>query len=114
MNIPSDAVIPSAKLNRYLLVKQVRNDKSKFLAQAGFTLNNYTALKKALRELVLTNEAIEDRTEEYGTYYQVTGLLKGLNGVDLDVVTIWLERKIDKQFQFVTLLPNKTKLRQVN
>ena len=114
MNIPSDAIIPSAKLNRYLLVKQVRNDKSKFLAKAGFALNNYTDLEKALRELVLTTEATEDRAREYGTYYQVTGLLKGLNGIDLDVITIWLERKIDKQFQFVTLLPNKKNLEKVN
>ncbi len=37
MKIPSDAIIPDEKLTRYLLVPKARNDKSKFLAQAGFT-----------------------------------------------------------------------------
>lgn len=34
MKIPENAIIP-AKLTRYLLVVRPRNDKSKFLAQAG-------------------------------------------------------------------------------
>jgi hypothetical protein len=61
----------------------------------------------ALRELILFSEAVEDRTDEYGTYYQVMGELEGVNGVNLNVTTIWLRRKIDQQFQFVTLVPNK-------
>lgn len=40
MRIPEDAVIPEDKITRYLLVQQARNDKSKFLAQAGFTQEN--------------------------------------------------------------------------
>ena len=38
MKIPNDAIIPDEKLTRHLLVYKARNDKSKFLAQAGFTL----------------------------------------------------------------------------
>ncbi|MEM8809094.1 MAG: DUF6883 domain-containing protein [Cyanobacteria bacterium P01_D01_bin.44] len=107
MNVPENAIIPDAKLSRYLLVQRPRNDKSKFLAQAGFTLENPNALKAALRQLITINDAIEDRTDEYGTYYQVTGKLSGTNDVTLDVLTIWLRRKIDQQFQFITLIPNK-------
>ena len=44
MKIPSDAIIPVAKLTRYLLVERTRDDKSKFLAQAGFTPDNHEAL----------------------------------------------------------------------
>ena len=40
MKIPSDAVIPRDKLTKYLLVFQPENDKSQFLAQAGFTQDN--------------------------------------------------------------------------
>ncbi len=32
-----DVTIPREKLTEYLLVPQVKNDKSKYLAQAGFT-----------------------------------------------------------------------------
>lgn len=107
MKIPEDAIIPDAKLTRYLLVFRPRNDKSKFLTQAGFTAENPEALLAALRQLTNSNDAIEERTDEYGTYYQVKGVLQGINGINLNVVTVWLKRKIDQQFQFITLIPDK-------
>jgi hypothetical protein len=47
MKIQSGALIPREKLTKYLLVFQPENDKSKFLAQAGFTLDNPDALEAA-------------------------------------------------------------------
>lgn len=35
------------------------------------------------------------RSNEYGTFYQVSGQLTGVNGITLAVVTIWLQRQID-------------------
>ena len=107
MRIPEDAVIPEDKITRYLLVQKARNDKSKFLAQAGFTQDNPEALRTAIQMLARTAEAIEDRSNEYGTFYQVVGELVGTNGVNLLVVTIWLQRQVDGKFQFVTLKPLK-------
>lgn len=107
MKIPEDAIIPDAKLTRYLLLRRSRDDKSKFLAQAGFILENPEALLTALRQITLCNDAIKDRTDEFGAYYQVKGVLQGVNGIDLNVITIWLQRKSDRQFQFITLVPNK-------
>ena len=107
MKIPSNAIIPVTKLTRYLLVLRARSDKSKFLAQAGFTPENHEALEAALRELILTVEATCDRTDEYSTFYQVIGILQGINGINLGVTTIWLHRKIDQQYQLVNLVPNK-------
>ena len=52
MKIPSDAIIAHEKLTQYLLVERPRNDKARFLAQAGFTLANPLDLEVALRELV--------------------------------------------------------------
>jgi hypothetical protein len=66
------------------------------LAQAGFTQENPEALRLA----------IEEKCNEYGTFYQVAGELIGVNGVSLSVITIWLQRQIDGKFQFVTLKPN--------
>ncbi len=45
MKIPADALIPQAKLTNYLLVARTVDDKSKFLAQAGFTIENPGALE---------------------------------------------------------------------
>jgi hypothetical protein len=90
VRIPEDAIIPDDKIDRYLLIQKARNDKSKFLAQAGFTLENPEALVAAIRLLIAIDEAVEDGRNEYGTFYQVAGELVGVNGVRLSVVTIWL------------------------
>jgi hypothetical protein len=105
MKIPVDAIIPEVKLTKYLLVYKPRNDKSQFLAQAGFTLDNWQVLKTAIQQLNQSVEAKADRTDEYGTFYNVNGELQGVNGINLSVVTIWLERKSDSKFQFITLVP---------
>jgi hypothetical protein len=107
VKIPEDLIIPDAKITRYLLVQKARNDKSKFLAQAGFTEENAETLKAAIQMQAVATEAVEDRSNEYGTFYQVEGDLMGVNGVRLPVVTIWLQRQIDGKFQFVTLNPRK-------
>ena len=86
---------------------KVRNDKSKFLAQAGFTQDHPEALRVAIQAVIESSEAVEDRTNEYGTFYQVEGELIGSNGVNLSVTTIWLQRQIDYKFQFITLKPRK-------
>ncbi|WP_044211285.1 DUF6883 domain-containing protein [Coleofasciculus chthonoplastes] len=105
--MPDDAIIPDTKLTRYLLVKREQDDKSNFLAQAGFTRDNPDQLKSAIRYLADTVEAVEDRSNEYGTFYRVKGQLMGVNNTNLEVITVWLNRKIDNQFQFITLIPNK-------
>lgn len=77
------------------------------MAQAGFTLDNPEALVNAIRLLIAKGEAIEDRRNEYGVFYQVVGDLTGVNSVTLSVVTIWLQRQVDRKYQFVTFKPYK-------
>jgi hypothetical protein len=36
----------------------------------------------------------------------VKGILKGINGIDLGVVTIWLHQAADSNFRFITLIPD--------
>ncbi|MFM7903777.1 MAG: hypothetical protein ACKPA9_00965 [Microcystis sp.] len=50
-----------------------------------------------------------DQLIEYGTFYRVEGELISSNQVRLSVVTIWLKRNLDHQFQFITLKPRKEK-----
>jgi len=107
MKIPADAIIPEEKITRYLLLPKLRNDKSKYLAQAGFTQINPEALREALWLLVQTFEALPEKSTEYGTVYTVEGVLIGTNGTYLPVVTVWLHRTVDDLFQFVTLKPSR-------
>jgi 2-amino-4-hydroxy-6-hydroxymethyldihydropteridine diphosphokinase len=109
VQIPFDAIIPDHKLTKYLLVFREHDDKSKFLAKGGFEQNNPEELKIAIYQLIKTNAALEDNSNEYGTFYRVEGELMGVNQVILLVVTVWLKRKIDNKFQFITLKPKKEK-----
>ena len=107
MKIPDDAVIPEEKLTRYLLIPRLKDDKSKYLAQAGFTQANPEDLLTAIRQLITDNEAVEDNVNEYGVFYIVEGNLQGINNRNLAVVTVWLQSKYDESFCFITLKPKK-------
>jgi hypothetical protein len=106
MKLQGNIIIPEAKLTQYLLINREYDDKSKFLAQAGFTQNNPIYLKQSILTLIKTHDAIQDRQNKYGTFYRVEGNLIGINST-LAVVTIWLERTEDGNIQFVTLKPKK-------
>jgi hypothetical protein len=72
MKLPEDVLIPREKLTAYLLVSRAKNDKSGFLAQAGFTQRNPDLLEAAIIRLIRDNDAVQNRKDEYGTYYRVT------------------------------------------
>jgi hypothetical protein len=81
MRIPAeDAIIAPDKLTKYLLIPQVKNDKSQFLGRLGFTLANPDALDTAIRRILEDNEAVKDREDEYGISYRVSGALVGPDG----------------------------------
>lgn len=109
MRIPAnEAVIPREKLTQYLLEPRQEDDKSKFLAQAGFTLENPDALETAIRQLLQDYDAVQDRANEYGEYYRVLGDLLAPNGYTLRVITIWIVKaKSDGLYRFVTLKPSR-------
>jgi hypothetical protein len=104
MKIPPDALIPEGKLTRYLLVPRKSGDKSKFLARGGFNLTTSALLEREIRRLAADREAIADRVNENGIYYNVSGSLAGPSGIELPVKLVWLHR-LDDVFTFVTLVP---------
>ena len=53
MKLPENVIISQAKLLRYLLLPREENDKSQFLAAAGYTLSNWEVLE---RESALARE----------------------------------------------------------
>jgi hypothetical protein len=105
MYLSLNAIIPEAKLTSYLLVWKQKDDKSGFLAQAGYTIDNWQNLEQDLRSL-LKNEATLDRETPFGNIYRIEGILVGSNGVKLKVATFWMIDSFSKETRFVTLLPN--------
>ena len=107
MKLPKDVTIPDEKLIHYLLAPRAWDDKSKFLAQAGFSQNNPNDLKRSLAEVAATSEALEDGVNEYGAFLRTDGVLTGPNGRKLPVTAIWLRWHSDGSVHFVTLKPRR-------
>lgn len=108
MKLPIDSIIASAKLTNYLLVFRPVDDKSKFLAQAGYSLENWQQLEADLRSQILPLDAVpSDEPNRFGDVYEIRGDLTGVNGVSLKVITIWMTEYETGQTKFITLYPNK-------
>jgi hypothetical protein len=107
MKLPESTLIAPEKLSRYLLVPRLADDKSKFLAMAGYTRDGWQVLERDLREQILSMEAEEVERVKYGTVYEIRGNLQGPNGRILTVITIWMAEIATEQTKFVTLYPAK-------
>jgi hypothetical protein len=97
------AVIPKSKLTQYLLIHLPRDDKSGFLAQAGYTLENWQQLEHDLRTQILPLAAVATVRTEFGQKYEIRGVLIGINGTELSITTVWIVTS--EETRFVTLVP---------
>lgn len=109
MKLSQNTVIAPEKLRRYLLLPRLTDDKSRFLASAGYTLDNWQTLEHDLREQILTMEAREVEQTKYGTIFEIRGNLQGPNGKSLSIVTIWMAEMATGKTKFITLYPGKGK-----
>ena len=105
MKLPRDAVISVEKLRDYLLTEQPRGDKSQFLALAGYTRANPWQLERDLREQVLERDAEPLPPRGYGDRFEIRGKLRGPNGMELPVRTIWMREFQSGVVKFITLIP---------
>lgn len=105
MFLPQDAIITEEKLTRYRLVPLPKDDKSKFLARGGYTLENWRQLERDLRTQVLTENAELIETTRYGQKYVIRGRLTGTNGVELRIRSVWMVA--DEMTRFITLVPDR-------
>lgn len=107
MKLPEDSIIARDKLTRYLLVPQARGDKSVYLAQAGYSLENADLLLRDLRLQILPLEAQSLESNQFGQYYMICGTLNGPNGSALPIRTIWMTEHLSGITKLVTLIPDK-------
>jgi len=108
MKLPADSIIDPRKVTEYLLRLREEDDKSLFLAQAGYTLENAPRLLADLREQILTLEAEVIGPFEYGMKFRIRGILKGPTGGELRIVSIWVTLGTTGKTRFVTLYPEKS------
>lgn len=107
MKLPADAIIPRPKLTEYLLVPQVKGDKSAWLLKAGYHLGNVETLEGDIREHLLPHPAVLTRRNQFGEFYAIDGEVVGPNGTLLRVRSIWVRRRLPDRFSFVTLYPRR-------
>lgn len=107
MKLPTTTIIAPAKIQNYLLKWLPEDDKSQFLAQAGYKISNAAQLELDLREQILSLEANFIERDRFGLRYEIRGQLTGPNGKSLAVVTIWMTEHETGQTKFITLFPNK-------
>jgi hypothetical protein len=98
-----NAIIAPAKLKDYLLVLLPKDDKSLYLAKAGYTQDNWRQLEQDLRKQILTLEATPTTNTKHGQKYEIIGNLRGVNNQVISVKTIWIVTPTETKF--VTLFP---------
>ena len=105
MKLPADALIAPEKLTHYLLRWRPEDDKSAFLAQAGYTLENPELLRHDIQTQLLPLDATFIEFTEYGPKYLIRGSLRGPSGVELQIAAIWMTETASQQTKFITLYP---------
>ena len=107
MKLPPESVIRDRKLKEYLLSPRVEDDKSGFLAIAGYTASHWNELATDLRGLIGEKDADLTRSTVCGDMYEVKGSLVGPNGKTLQLITVWIRLKANGETRFVTSVPGK-------
>jgi len=107
VKLPEDALIAAEKLTRYLLVKRPVGDKSEFLRQAGYTLDNWQRLEQDIRAQILPKDAVLIERTAYGELFEIRSSLVGPNAAVLALRTVWIREAATGSVKFVTLYPDK-------
>ena len=107
MKLPANAIISERKVKEYLLSYRKRNDKSKWLAKAGYDSKNWKKLQHDIRIQLLTRKAVLIQVNEYGDVYEIKGKLNGPNGYSLQVRSIWMNESETEITKFITMYPLK-------
>lgn len=100
------AVVPEEKLREYLLspTHTIGRYKAAFFRSAGYIEDNWQILASDIRSLLSENASQLDTTE-YGTKYAVSGAVTGPNGQEFGLVTVWIILKGEDMPRFVTAYP---------
>lgn len=107
MKLSIETVITPEKIINYLLIAKKRNDKSKWLNDAGYTQENWQRFENDLRTQILSLDAVQTAQNEYGQMDEIRGTLSGPNGKTLHVCSIWMQEYQTGLTKFITIYPDK-------
>jgi len=103
------AVIEPAKLRDYLLSVDHPQGRSEalYLSALGYERENWVQLATDIRQQILPLDARHTEDSLWGSKYEILGLLRGPNGREAWVQTIWIVLSGKTDARFVTLVPWK-------
>lgn len=101
------AVVPEAKLIRYLLdpAHPVGGSKARFFLRFGFKGRAWSLAADALRRHACNNEVVERTQTQYGIRFVVDGLMETPSGSILNIRSVWFIDHKSKIPRFVTAHP---------
>ena len=108
MKLPQNTTIARRKVTDYLLRHREEDDKSGFLARAGYSMEKPDRLIDDIRKQLLPLNAELMEETEYGPKYRICGTLTGPNGRVFRVSSIWMKEDATGDTKFVTLFPEKS------
>ncbi|MGV0028367.1 DUF6883 domain-containing protein [Phormidesmis priestleyi] len=109
MRMPFGLIVQDQKLTEYLLVFQEKDDKSGYLALAGYTLENWQLLKQDILKATEGAEVAQVIFTGWGTRFKVESQWSGINGRSFDIITLWQQDEGSDTIRFITLYPNKSR-----
>lgn len=107
MKLPADTIIAESKLKFYLLTWRASDDKSAWLAKAGYSLENWQDLERDLRRLILIHDAKPVETTRFGQMYEIKASMDGPNGKNLNIRSYWMREAATGLIKFITMFPDK-------
>jgi hypothetical protein len=101
------AVVDPIKVREYLLssAHPVGRFKAIVFLALGYTAEGWQQLQADLLAMARTEEARPGQASIYGQKYEVSGILRGPNGRQSRIITIWLVATGESAPRFITAFP---------
>ncbi|MCL1995203.1 MAG: hypothetical protein FWG63_03265 [Defluviitaleaceae bacterium] len=98
-----EAIIPIEKFTKYALEPAKDIDKAiAFEIALGYNLDNANELIENIRQNLPKYPAIERGDDGFGMRYQVIMNLTGINGKSANVLTGWIDDRVNGQMRLTT------------
>jgi len=101
------AYVPPEKLSGYLLDEDhpVGGSKAKWFRGLGYDPADTAALERDLLTQVRQSENFIEKSSPFGTKYVVSGKITSPEGIEANVVTVWIVELSDNRPRLVTAYP---------
>ena len=111
MKLPraEDAIIDAEKMRDYLLLPEhpVGRFKAAYLRTLGYSREHWEQLESDLREFHTSEDVSEVVESRHGAKYIIRANLKGPNGKEATIVSVWIVLNDEDVPRFVTAYPGE-------